>query len=385
MTTQTKIRSAKTVYTQSGKDSQLTDDELREKYKDLIAETTLYYRLRHITKLGDLAFNLLENIVYSQSIKKPLDAPIFPLGNFRSGTSFLEKVITDHPTIGSFVYASQVFPCSPLVTKLAMTLVPAINSKMLPIHMPSTVDTQSPYEGEPIWRQCKNNCWTDHPVNVLDADFSDPHFEKTFQYVANKHLISQNKSRFVNKNPWNTLRVGYLAKLYPDAKFVYIIRNPYRMLRSQIDLEGVHERTLGHLKDYNEVFSDQFAAPREFFRTTNSQEYIDLYKTDRALATAMSIADFDATFDHEVEKGGLEDRIHRVRYEDLVAHFAAQMTEVFEFLDLHDDDGKEVIATNEAQYLRKDLVSSKSELPRYNDDIEAVLRPLAEKHGYLIE
>ena len=256
---------------------------------------------------------------------------------------------------------------------------------MLPIHMPSSVDTQSPYEGEPIWRHCKNNCWTDSPINVLDASYSDPNFERTFESVANKHLVSQKKSRFVNKNPWNTLRVGYLAELYPDAKFVYIIRNPYRMLRSQLDLEGVHERTLGHLKNYNDVFSDQFAAPREFFRTPNSREYIELYKTNRPLATAMSIADFDATFDREVEQGGLADRIHRVRYEDLLADFTPQMTEIFEFLDLHDTDGKEVIAMNEEQYLRKDLVSSKSQLPRFGDEIEAVLHPLAEKHGYFVE
>lgn len=385
MATQIETPTAPSVYTQSGKDSQLTDDQLRDKYKDIIAETTLYYRLRHVTKAGDWLFNLLENLVYARAIEKPLQAPIFPLGNFRSGTSFLEKVIADHPTIGSFVYASQIFPRSPLVTKLAMTLVPGLNTRMLPIHMPSSVDTQSPYEGEPIWRQCKNNCWTNHPINVLDRSYSDPHFERTFRRVANKHLISQNKSRFVNKNPWNTLRVGYLAKLYPDAKFVYIIRNPYRMLRSQIDLEGVHERTLGHLKNYNDVFSDQFAAPREFFRTPNAREYIELYKSDRVLATAMSIADFDATFDREVEKGGLSDRIYRIRYEDLMSDFASQMSQVFAFLGLDDQEGKEVIARNEGQYLRKDLVSSKSELPRYNDKIEAVLRPLADKHGYFVE
>ena len=154
--------------------------------------------------------------------------------------------------------------------------------------------------------------------------------------MQTNHLISQHKTRFVNKNPWNTLRIGYLAKLYPDAKFVYIIRHPHRMLRSQIDLEGVHERTLGHLKNYNEVFSDQFAAPREFFRTSDSRKYIDLYKTDRLLATAMSIADFDNTFDREVETSGLSDRIYRVRYEDLLVDFSPQMQKIFEFLDLHD-------------------------------------------------
>lgn len=371
-------------YTQSGKDSHLTDPQLHEKYKALIDDMTLYYRLRHVTKRSDWLFHKLENLFYPKAIQKPLQSPIFPLGNFRSGTSFLEKVISDHSSIGSFVYASQIFPRSPIITKMAMTAVPGLNTKMLPIHMPKAVDTQSPYEGEPIWRHCKNNCWTDAKLNILDNTFADPHFERTFISVANKHLICQGKQRFINKNPWNTLRVGYLSKMFPDAKFVYIIRNPFRVLRSQLDLEGIHERTLGHLKNYNEVFSDQFATPRVFFRTPNSQEYIDLYKTNRVLATAMSIVDFDNAFDEEVEKGGLENRIHRIRYEDLLANFVESSIDIFEFLELLDEDGQEVIRFNQENYLRKDLVSSKSELPRFHEEVERVLMPMAVKHGYII-
>ncbi len=375
--------SAKNGYwTQSGRDSRLNDAELAEKYKEIIETTTLYYRLRHVTRAMDGAFNGLENAIYSARINAPLRAPIFPLGNFRSGTSFLEKVISDHPTIGYFTYTSQIFPRSPIITRAAMRVVPALNTPMLPIHMPANVDALAPYEGEPIWRWCKNNCWTDNEINILDQDFSDPVFERLLHKVINKHLISQKKSRFINKNPWNTLRVGYLSKLYPDAKFVYIVRHPHRMLRSQVDLEGLHERTLGHMKDYNRVFSDQFASPREFFRTPSSRDYIDLYKTDRVLATAMSIVDFDEMFDYQVDKAGLSNRVYRVRYEDLLAAFGDEMRLIFGFLGLSDADGERVIADNEEKYLRKDLVSSKSRLPRFGDDVESVLGPLVEKHGY---
>lgn len=361
----------------------MSDEELREKYKEMISETTLYYRLWHVTRTFDWVFHKLENTFYSRLISKPLVAPIFPLGNFRSGTSFLEKVICDHSTTGSFNYASQIFPRAPIVTRIAMNLVPSLNSKMLPIHMPNVVDTQSPYEGEPIWRHCKNHCWTDQEINILDESFVDPHFERTFVQVANKHLYSQQKkTRFVNKNPWNTLRVGYLSKIFPDAKFVYLIRNPYRMLRSQIDLEGIHERTLGHLKHYNEVFSDQFASPRVFFRTPGSTSYIERYKTDRLLATAMSIVDFDLNFDREVAKANLEDRVLRVRYEDLLADFSVEMRSVFDFLGLLDAEGQSVIDDNEQNYLRKDLVSTRSKRPEFGAEVDEVLAPLTKKYGY---
>jgi hypothetical protein len=369
-------------WTQSGKDSQLSDAELAEKYKEIIDTTTLYYRIRHVTRAADGMFNALENAFYGARLDAPLNAPIFPLGNFRSGTSFLEKVISDHPTVGYFTYTSQIFPRSPVITRAAMRVIPALNTPMLPIHMPANVDALSPYEGEPIWRWCSNNCWTDHDVNVLDRSFADPAFERLLLKVINKHLLSQGKSRFVNKNPWNTLRVGYLSKLYPDAKFVYITRHPHRMLRSQVDLEGIHERTLGHISDFNSVFSDQFASPREFFRTPSAKDYIERYKTDRLLATAMSIADFDATFDQEVEKAGLGERIYRVRYEDLLSGFGEEMRRIFNSLGLNDAEGEAVIDVNEEKYLRKDLVSSKTNLPRYRDDVEEVLAPLAKKHVY---
>lgn len=369
-------------WTQSGKDSQLDDAQLADKYKEIIDTTTLYYRIRHLTGAADWAFNHIENAFSFSRLSAPLKAPIFPLGNFRSGTSFLEKVISDHPTIGYFTYTSQVFPRAPIITNATMRVIPALNTPMLPIHMPNTVDTMSPYEGEPIWRWCSNHCWTDHSCNVLDASFSDPGFEKLLNKVINKHLISQKKTRFINKNPWNTLRVGYLNKLYPDARFVYIVRHPHRMLRSQVDLEVIHKRTLGHLKNFNQVFSDQFAYPREFFKTPSSAEYTELYKTDSLQATAMSIVDFDTTFDQEVEKAGLEDKIYRVRYEDMLDSFADQMHPMFEFLGLDDSDGQHVLTVNEEKFLRKDLVSSNSPIPDFPEHVEEILRPLVEKHGY---
>ena len=377
-------KDAEEIWTQSGKDSRLSDDEVREKYKELIATTTTYHRIRHFTKAVDTFFHFSENLFGGPQLDAPLKSPIFPLGNFRSGTSFLEKVISDHDSIGYFTYTSQVFPRSPIMTGLGMKYVPALNTPMLPIHMPSSVDALSPYEGEPIWRWCKNNPWSSDPINVLGADFSDPAFESLLLRVINKHLISQKKERFINKNPWNTHRVGYLSRLYDDAKFVYIVRHPHRMLRSQIDLVGLHRRTLGHLKNFNDVFSDQFGTPRVFFRTPDSEEFIHRYETDPLRATAMSIVDFDAAFEVEAEKASLKDRILRVRYEDLTADFSSQMRRIFQHVGLLDPEGEAVIQQNEQNYLRKDLISAKSNLPRFDAETEDILKPLADKYDYSV-
>jgi hypothetical protein len=365
-----------------GADQLLDDDQLAAKYDELISTTSLYYRIRHLTRATDAVFNRLENLAFRKRIAAPVTAPIFPLGNFRSGTSFLEKVIADHFDVGHFTYTSQIFPRAPIITSATVRRVPALNKPMKPFHVPNDVTVESPYEGEPIWRFCTNHCWTDEPSNVLDGRFEDRRFERTLQAAINKHLISQGKSRFVNKNPWNTLRIGYLDKLYPDAKFVYIVRHPHRMLRSQLDLEAMCARAFRDMPRYNEIFSDQFQPPRVFFRTPNSRPYIDLYPDDRVLATAMSIVDIDETFDQQVTEAGLGGRVHRVRYEDLMADFSSEMTRIFEFCELEPGEARRVIADNEAGFLRRDLVSSTAPPPQFSADIAEVLAPLVAKYRY---
>ena len=56
--------------------------------------------------------------------------------------------------------------------------------------------------------------------------------------IIQRHLLVQRARRFLNKNPIHLLRLEYLHKLFPDARFVYIVRDPlatvlshYRMVQ----------------------------------------------------------------------------------------------------------------------------------------------------------
>ncbi len=368
--------------TDMARDLRLEDQEFERKYKEFRSQARLFYRLRVATRASDAVFNKAENFFYRQSINKPIDAPIFLLGNFRSGTSFFEKVLSDHNAVGHFTYGSQIFPRSPIFTSALIRRFSFLNTTMIPVHMPSTVNTESPYEGEGIWRFCKNNCWTSSPVNILDRNYTDPEFENLFRICIQKHLISQKRKRFINKNPWNTLRVGYLSKLFPDARFLYITRHPHRQLRSQLDLEQIVQRVACGLEYFNEAFSDQFYPPRMFFRTHNSTPYIRLYPENKVMATAMSIVDFDEEFDEQVKQSGVEDRLFRIRYEDLVEDFSRILQEVYDFLDLGGEEAKRVIDYNKANYLRRNLTSSVAPVPEFNEEVNNCLSVLRNKHGY---
>lgn len=57
-------------------------------------------------------------------------------------------------------------------------------------------------------------------------------WEKSYKYLIRQAVINTAGSRFLSKNPPNTFRIKLLLKLFPDAKFIYLHRNPFKALSS---------------------------------------------------------------------------------------------------------------------------------------------------------
>jgi hypothetical protein len=59
-------------------------------------------------------------------------------------------------------------------------------------------------------------------------------WKSNFKRFVFRCLINTNGIRFISKNPPHTARIPQLLDLYPNAKFIYIHRNPYEVIRSTI-------------------------------------------------------------------------------------------------------------------------------------------------------
>ena len=115
-----------------------------------------------------------------------LKPPIILFGNFRSGTTMLQKVISTHPDV-------------------------------VPL-----------YEPVGLWLYAD-------PGRSHDEFEEKDATDKVKRYIRNQFLKyqQQNGNRIVaEKTPHNILRIPYVRAIFPDAHFLYIVRNPLSFVSS---------------------------------------------------------------------------------------------------------------------------------------------------------
>jgi hypothetical protein len=81
-----------------------------------------------------------------------------------------------------------------------------------------------------------NKNWDTHALDASDASRHDREF------IARYFFAQTGSGRFIDKNNQHGLCVPYLHALFPDARFIYIKRNPGDTLNSMIEGWGKPER-----------------------------------------------------------------------------------------------------------------------------------------------
>ena len=363
------------------KDFLLDENSFLEKYKDIRESVAVFYRLNSVIKpLNQILFGA-ENLLYRNKLSMPIKKPIFILGNFRSGTTFLEQLITKYFDLGHFTYLSQVFPIAPIFPNKLIRYFPKLSRPMFFPHKPNTkMQYNWPFECEAIWQYCRKGMNAETNSHILDANFSDPKFENILMKSINSHLLQQKKTRFINKNPLCTLRIGYLKKIFPDSLFIYIVRNPFSVLQSQIDMQNIVGRTFSGMTHFKRVFSDQFYPPRTFFKTSAYTEIQEAYRHEKKLGIAKSIVDFDQEFDRQVAYAGLSNSVLKIKYEDLIKDVQESLSEICLFLDLEGE--RKACDAEPGSLINKNLLSHSISLNEKNAKLYEIFEPFIEKYSY---
>jgi hypothetical protein len=168
--------------------------------------------------------------------------PIFIVGCHRSGTTVLYEALAKHPELAYLTNASALLPrlpilCNAMATAFDMDKVE--QERFLRDGIAFTPIT--PSEGIRVWELHA----PDGGDYCLDEHYSNPKMEQYLIHTIKKHLKYFNKTRFINKNPDNSVRIRYLNKLFPDAKFINIIRDGRAVCSSLLKVREIAENFFG--------------------------------------------------------------------------------------------------------------------------------------------
>lgn len=196
------------------------------------------------------AASVVERVRYGPAIAAadPLP-PIFILGHWRSGTTLLHNLLALDERFAAPNLFETMFPNGFMVTerwqsRLWSRFVPdtrLIDNMKMGTDMPqedefalAILTGHSPYMGHSFPQR-----WA-HYMRYLDFRDADPAERKEWQHglldFIRKLTVYRGSRPILLKSPPHTARIPLLLELFPDARFIHIHRNPYRVFQSNLHM-----------------------------------------------------------------------------------------------------------------------------------------------------
>jgi len=201
------------------------------------------------------------------NIKKTnVSSPVFIIGHFRSGTTFLHYLLGHDPHLA---YVSTFETMTPGMIIAHEELFRNLVKNHLPAKRPMDdleMHANLPYEEEYAianlspysfylgwyfpkrWKSYFDNyvLFKKSSIGEIDA------WKKVYGYFLQKISYKNGGKQVLLKSLVNTARIKYILDLYPHAKFIHIYRNPYhvymstwklyqKMMKSGTSLKNLHD------------------------------------------------------------------------------------------------------------------------------------------------
>ncbi len=269
----------------------------------------------------NLFFSVLQRARYGKKIAETelADDPIFVIGHWRSGTTYLHELLVRDPR---FTYPNTYDVFAPNHFLVSGAVIKPWVKYLLPATRPMdnvAAGWERPQEDE--FAVCALGLRSPYltiafPNRPQDAEYLDlaavsdealARWKARFLWFL-KCLTIRDPKRIVLKSPPHTARVRVLLDMFPRARFIHIVRDPYVLFPSTVNLWSALYRDHGLQVPRFDGFEEQvFDTFRRMY---------EAFERDRAVVPPGQLAD--------------------VRYEDLVADPLAEMERLYHELDLGD-------------------------------------------------
>jgi hypothetical protein len=193
----------------------------------------------------------LDRLVFPGYRRVDVKAPIFILGHPRSGTTFLQRLLTQTRDFAAFETWEMAFPAltvrgliGPLVRRLARRS----RGVVVEAEIGHQVRLTEIDEDEAVFFHLLDTemITTISPIGFVDQDldrllFHDrqPHARQSvrfFKDVWRRQLFRTGRSRMISKLPPSALRTKTLLAEFPDARVIYLARSPLEVIPSFLSL-----------------------------------------------------------------------------------------------------------------------------------------------------
>ncbi|MFA5938521.1 MAG: sulfotransferase [Sinimarinibacterium sp.] len=180
----------------------------------------------------------------------PIEAPIYICGLARSGSTILLECLARHPHVATHAYRDFPLIYTPCFWNRfidrAQTGTPAAVERAHGDGIEVTPDSPEAME-EVMWMGFLPHLHRLGVSDVLGAVSEFPPFEAFYRDHIRKLLWLRQGRRYLSKGNYNTTRIAYLARLFPDARFVVPVRDPVAQV---VSLLNQHRRfTAWHRRD----------------------------------------------------------------------------------------------------------------------------------------
>ncbi|MEI6034434.1 MAG: sulfotransferase [Verrucomicrobiae bacterium] len=193
-----------------------------------------------------------DHIFFSQYRATEVARPVFIIGHPRSGTTFLHLLLTASSEVVAFQTWHLYFPAltaRTLLKPLINFLIKTGRTELIPEEIGHSVVLDKTEEEEMLFSHTYDSQFLnigmlgfderEHPELQMNDEQPREHRFRSMRFLHGcfqRHILYTGRKQIIAQTHFSTHRLKTMLEFYPDAKFIYIIRNPYHVVPSFLSL-----------------------------------------------------------------------------------------------------------------------------------------------------
>ena len=268
----------------------------------------LFYAIWPIGSLIHWLCFFLDDLLFPGYKTQPVEKPLFIIGNLRSGSTFLHRLLSRDTETFTSLTTWDIY-LTPSVTQKKITKFFSTLDKKLGGHIHRLlyafdrrtlgqvkihrISFFQPEEDENILLHIWDSFWVSFLFPFMDELPNYQHFDealpperrrrvmKFYKSMLQRHMYATGKKYFVAKNPAFSPKIETLLEFFPDARIIYLARNPLDMLPSTVSWINYARRVFTDPKEKYLYLDEIVDLTQHWYRYP--LQYLDTHPSPRHL------------------------------------------------------------------------------------------------------